>query len=456
MSAPPTPAPVFTEQQARHVGPIRRFFIERPRVADAVLITCFAAWALVNGLGADSMYLLHRVLGGEQVLLMQLASVALTLAGAAALLWRRRHPVAVAGVMAALAVLALALTGSAAGFDLGLAFALYAVAVARRPRVTWVTSAVSVSLILVAARLLPLPTVVGALMSGLTPEAAAGLEGGFLRGGAGLQVALPVLVAGLLAVALGISARNRSLHLARFVEAANAVAREQEQREQLARASERTRIAREMHDVVAHSISVMVALSGGASVSMERSPEQAKKALDEVVATGRTAIGDMRRVLGVLHEGDEAEAGESTASAPTAPLPGSADLAALVERFRVAGMKLRAEGLDLPRLHDADPARQLAVYRVVQEALTNALRHAPASPAVTLSVRELTPADGPVSLEVVIADQGAASAVEPVESSQRGLIGMRERVAAFGGTVEARPDGEGWRVRAVLPWQEAL
>ncbi|MEK8227090.1 hypothetical protein NKG05_14985 [Oerskovia sp. M15] len=132
-SEPSARAPVFTELSARRLGPVRRYLVRHPAVMDGLLVLCFVAWALVMGLGADSMYVLHAYLGGEQVLQMQYASLALTVAGAVALVWRRRRPVLVAVITSLLGVVALATTGATSGFEVGLAIALYAVATSERP-----------------------------------------------------------------------------------------------------------------------------------------------------------------------------------------------------------------------------------------------------------------------------------------------------------------------------------
>ncbi|MBD7982189.1 sensor histidine kinase [Oerskovia merdavium] len=473
-------APVFTELSARRLGPVRRFFVRRPAVMDVLVLLGFAAWALLMGVGADSMYVLHAYLGGEKVAAMQWASFGLTLVGTVALWWRRRSPLLVAAVMTVLGVAALATTGLAWGFDVGVTLALYAVATERRPLVTWTAFAGAVAALLVGALAFPLPARVGAITLGL--GAAGSVEAdtlsaratGFLQSAVWYQTAVPVLVLGLLAVAAGTSVRNRRLHVAAFVEAANALARDQEQRTRLAQAGERARIAREMHDVVAHSISVMVALGGGASAAIDWAPDRARTALGELVATGRSALGDMRRVLGVLHEGvgaDEREglgagkvAGDGAVGdtrparpgpVPTGhdalfdPQPGGIELAALVERFRTAGIPVRTQGLATDGLTDLDPSLQLAVYRIVQEALTNALRHAPGTPGVEVEIHR--DAGG---VEVVVMDGGTTLPVEASPGSQRGLVGMRERAAVFGGVVEAGRYGRGWRVRALLPWDE--
>lgn len=442
-------APEFTDLSARRLGPVRRFLARRPVVVDVLLLTVFAGWSLLIGVGADSMYVLHAYLGEGPVQRMQLWAGALTVAGTAVLAWRRRRPVAVAGVMTALGVLALATTGATSGFELGLAIALYAVAHVRRPLVTWASLAGSVLVLLAAGRLLDLPATVGALSLGLGQAAVQATQGGgastvlldtvWLR-----TVAAPVTGLALLAVAVGTSVRNRRLHLAGFVATANALARDQDQRARLAQAAERARIAREMHDVVAHSVSVMVTLGGGARAALDQAPDGARAALDELVRTGQQALGDMRRVLGVLHE-EAADAG------PLAPQPGLDDLAALVERFRTAGLQVRTTAPADGRLARLDPGLQLAVFRLVQEALTNTLRHAPGTADVEVALHET-----PHHVEVVVADRGPAPDAAPPSApgSRRGLVGMRERVAVFGGTVEAGPCGPGWRVRAVLPRPE--
>ncbi|WP_233421036.1 sensor histidine kinase, partial [Cellulomonas iranensis] len=282
---------------------------------------------------------------------------------------------------------------------------------------------------------------------------------------------------------------------------AAARAREAAQRARLTRAAERARVAREMHDVVAHSLTVMVALGGGAAAALDRSPDRARAALDELVETGRTALDDVRRILDVLHaeedpvpgqvvgatpggggarddrgraadDGDGrrdaagggdvgrdaaggdgrpgGEAGPGGGRAPMAPQPGAGDLARLVERFRTAGLPVRTSGLAVTGLDALGATRQLAVYRVVQEALTNTLRHAPGSPRVDVDVRR----DGG-ALAVVVTDAGPGDGAAPAApGTRRGVVGMTERVAAFGGTVEAGPHGPGWRVRARLPWHE--
>ncbi|QGQ18518.1 two-component sensor histidine kinase [Cellulomonas sp. JZ18] len=444
----------------RATAALRRFLVRHPglvdRAADAAVVVVFTGWALLLGLGADSMYWLHEVVDDGRLLLMQLASLVLTLAGAVALLWRRRRPVTVAAVMAGLGVASLALTGATNGLDLGLALALYGVAASGRARAVWAVAGAGVLALLVAARAFPLALTVGAKMLGVdrSDDAAfARTTGsgpfGFATSASWWVTAGPALVLALVAVGVGTLVHARRQRAAALAEAARARAEEQAQRTRLAQASERAQIAREMHDVVAHSISVMVALGGGASAAFDVAPERARAALDELVDTGRAALGDMRRILGVLHEDAGARAPGTDAGAPLEPQPGSLDLARLVERARTAGLPVRTSGLAVTGLEELDPAVQLAVYRIVQESLTNTLRHAPATADVHVEVRR-----GPDAVEVVVTDGGGGTPGVRTTGSGRGVVGMSERAAVFGGTVEAGPHGRGWRVRALLPWHE--
>ncbi|MFS0703393.1 sensor histidine kinase [Cellulomonas sp. 179-A 9B4 NHS] len=462
-STPATPAGARAFL-ARHRGGV-------DRVVDALVVVAFAGWALLLGLGADSMFWLYEVVDPQRVLVMQLASLVLTLAGAVALLWRRRRPVAVAVAMAGLGVASLGLTGATNGFELGLALALYAVAATGRTRAVWATAVGGVLALLVAARAFPLPLTVAAQMLGVDradADAFAGVTGtgptGFLTSASWYVTAGPVLVLALVAVAAGALVHARHQRVAALAEAARARAEEQEQRARLAQASERAQIAREMHDVVAHSISVMVALGGGASAAFDFAPDRARAALDELVDTGRAALGDMRRILGVLHDDDTDDRAPGTGTgtgtgagggtgpgtgAPLEPQPGSLDMTRLVDRARTAGLPVRTSGLAVTGLEDLDPALQLAVYRIVQESLTNTLRHAPGTTDVRVDVRRRADA-----VEVVVTDAGGTASATPSPGGQRGVVGMSERAAVFGGTVEAGPYGEGWRVRALLPWHE--
>jgi signal transduction histidine kinase len=215
--------------------------------------------------------------------------------------------------------------------------------------------------------------------------------------------------------------------------------RERDQRAQLAVAGERARIAREMHDIVTHNLSVMVALADGAAFAVERSPERAAAAMRQASSTGRQAITDMRRFLGVLRD-DEPDALRH-------PMPGIAQLGALVEQVRAAGLPTRLEVTG--ETATVPVAAQLTVYRLVQEALTNSLKHAPAG--TRADVRLVC---GREELVVVVVDDGAgmpAAKAEQEGAVGHGLAGMRERAAAYGGRLSAGPrPGGGWQVVAML------
>ncbi|MFD1932349.1 sensor histidine kinase [Nonomuraea mangrovi] len=212
---------------------------------------------------------------------------------------------------------------------------------------------------------------------------------------------------------------------------------DRDQRARLAVAEERARMTRDMHDIVTHNLSVMVALADSAVYVRHGAPEQAAAAMEQIAATGRQALDDMRRSLGAVEHDEPGEPGE-----PLHPAPGIAQLGPLTDRMRAAGLPTRLEVSGDP---EAIPAvAQLTIYRLVQEALTNALRHAPGATAEVL-VR-LTPRHAAV--EVV--DDGRPGHA-PADTHGRGLVGMRERVAAYGGTLQAGPlPGGGWRVAAGL------
>ena len=321
-------------------------------------------------------------------------------------------------------------------------------------------------------------------------------------------------------VLVGFNARNTRLRLEALKARSARMALASEQTALLAAAEERSRIAREMHDVVAHSLAVMITMADGAAATVERNPAVAKQAMETLAEAGRSALADTRRLVGVLRE-DPSVADRpaadligstspttaassqspeppalSTASAssahshevrdvpvpefaplgtvtpvepsapiaslrqqatdgggdrsqgdlPLAPAPEQADITELVKRFKAAGVPVsyRWVGTALPE----DKSLQLTVFRIAQEALTNVLRYAPTTPAVSVDVERH---NGTVVLTV---DNEAAPGTRPMHGSGKGLIGMRERASFYGGTVQAGPTPTGWRVRAVLRWDE--
>jgi signal transduction histidine kinase len=228
-------------------------------------------------------------------------------------------------------------------------------------------------------------------------------------------------------------AGTRRAYLAELRDRARRLERERDASSALAAAEERARIAREMHDSVAHHLTVIVALSDGALRAVTRSPAEACDAIRDVSSTARQALSETRRVLGVLRAGSGQESRQ--------PQPGLADLDDLVARVRVAGLPVRYErtgtAADLPT------GVQLAVFRLVQEALTNTMKHA--GPRASAAVR-LQLSAGEVRVDV---EDDGTGGTGKLGAAGGGLTGMRERVKAFGGELDCGPrDPQGWRVSA--------
>jgi signal transduction histidine kinase len=211
------------------------------------------------------------------------------------------------------------------------------------------------------------------------------------------------------------------------------VERERDERTQRAILEERERIARELHDVVTHHVSVMVIQADGGSRAIDRRPDDARTALAAIAATGRQALTDMRRMLGILGETGTAE-----------PMPGLDRLDDLVAQVRSAGLDVdvAVEGDQRP----LGPGLELTAYRIIQEALTNALKHS--GGRARLAVRY-----EPRALAITLEDERGSSPSRPVEPAHdgRGLVSMRERVAMFSGDFSAGPTAAGFRVAAQLP-----
>ena len=233
---------------------------------------------------------------------------------------------------------------------------------------------------------------------------------------------------------LGDVLRTRRVDGDRRAEAIERSLREREERLRAAAAEERRHVARELHDVIAHAVSVMVIQAGAARQVLRSSPDQAEVSLLAAEATGREAMTELRRFLGALSDDDEA--------AGLAPQPGIAELPALLDRVREAGLPASLEVDGSPR--SVPPSLDVTAYRIVQEALTNALRYA--RQAATL-VRLSWESD---QLRLEILDDGPATGA--AEGSGHGLIGMSERATLVGGRLEAGPRvGGGYAVRAWLP-----
>ncbi|MGY0068876.1 sensor histidine kinase [Streptomyces sp. QTS137] len=248
----------------------------------------------------------------------------------------------------------------------------------------------------------------------------------------------------VLAWVLGDSIRTRRAYFAQLEERAARLEREREAQAKVAVAAERARIARELHDVVAHNVSVMVVQADGAAYVLDAAPDQAKKALETISSTGRQALAEMRRLLGVLRTGEHEEAGEYV------PQPDVRQIEDLVEQCRGSGLPVdfKVEGTPRP----LPSGLELTAYRIVQEALTNTRKHG--GPNTGASVRLVYFDDG---LGLLVEDDGKGAPHELYEEGGfdgqgHGLIGMRERVGMVGGTLDAGPrPGGGFRISVLLP-----
>ena len=381
---------------------------------------------------------------------------------------------------------------------ISLPFALGAVASHRRPATAWTAGGISLVVLMLDLSL-------------TTP----GLSVGEL-----LRTTVMLVLLVLIGILIGFNTRSARLRLKAMELRSARMALASEQAVLLAAAEERSRIAREMHDVVAHSLAVMITMADGAAATVERNPAVAKQAMETLAEAGRSALADTRRLVGVLREDPSVADGPttdligstdpepaassqspeppalSTASAPSAhshevrdvpvpefaplgtvtpvepsapiaslrqqatdgggdrsqgdlplaPAPEQADITELVKRFKAAGVPVsyRWVGTALPE----DKSLQLTVFRIAQEALTNVLRYAPTTPAVKVDVERH------IGTVILTVDNEAAPGTRPMHGSGKGLIGMRERASVYGGTVQAGPTPTGWRVRAVLRWDE--
>jgi len=343
-------------------------------------------------------------------------SLVLTFFLTAPLLLRRRYPVAVFAVIFAVSAVQL-WTGQRLEADIALLVAFYTVASLRSPR----TAAVA-ALVLEAGIALAL---VGASDKN------------------GWLLAF-VLISGMTTAAgvLGIYTRTRLAYLAQLQERTDRVERERDQLVELVAAEERARIAREMHDVVAHHLTVMIALSDGAAAVVSTAPARAAEVMTTVSATGRKALADTRRLLGVLRADPDAQ---------LQPQPDISRVEALLEQVRAAGLPATITITGQHR--ELSSPLQLTIYRLIQEALTNTLKHA--GPGARAHVRLAYTDDGVI---VDVRDDGLGSAVLPDgrEPTGHGLTGMRERVAAWDGELHAGPGSpRGWVVSARLRAESA-
>lgn len=405
-----------------------------PWVLDtSVLVLIFLAFCLPDLLHADD---------GDGPRRLRLAFIRLPVAGMLALqaglvlplLWRRHRPALAFGAVSAVFVLQFWL-GAALRADVTLFVALYSLALHGRLRqLPWACGVTAAAMVLVAVRASAAVSVWDALFF-LSSTATA-------------------------ALALGLMVRVRRAQLAGLRDRAARLEVERDQRGRLAAAAERARVARDMHDIVGHNLSVIITLADAGVYATDAAPERGREALHLIGDTGRQALGELRRVLGVLRE-----ASSSAQDGPGLhPQPGLRDVDALCEGVRAAGPEVvyRTTG-DTDSL---DSGVQLTVYRIVQEALTNSLKHGGAGTRVnlaiavedtrlTLTVRDTGPArdprrHGPARPAHAASPVDAANQANPATDEGHGLVGMRERAALYGGSLSAGPSGGGWTVLAVL------
>ena len=474
---------------------IRSWYHRHPMIVDISIAAGVIVYTLVTGIA----FLLRPSSPVKTYPILPLALIAIALLGIALAL-RRRSPVWSWVVILLIpevyqfAVLRffhftteqqLYATLGVSGMGLmSLPFALGTIASHRRPAAAWTAGAISLA-------------VLTADLSLTTPRMTVGEL---------LRTTVILVLFILVGILVGFNARSARLRLKAMELRSTRMALASEQAALLAAAEERSRIAREMHDVVAHSLAVMITMADGAAATVERNPAMAKQAMETLAEAGRSALADTRRLVGVLREDPSvaaeqapqspeppAPSGESPSSArqhevrdlpvpefaplgtvtpvepsapianlrqqatdgagdrsrgdlPLAPSPEQADITELVKRFVAAGVPVtyRWVGAALPE----DKALQLTVFRIAQEALTNVLRYAPTTPAVSVDVERH------IGTVVLTVDNDAAPGTRPMHGSGKGLIGMRERASVYGGTVQAGPTPTGWRVRAVLRWDE--
>ncbi|HWU32260.1 MAG TPA: histidine kinase, partial [Marmoricola sp.] len=335
------------------------------------------------------------------------------------LFWRRRFPEFVFAVVATIAFVQW-LVYEPFPTDVALLIALYTVASLRPLR--WAILAGSVLEFGVLLVVIGHNTVLGRNPNGQSAHA---------------KLLEFILLSGLTTAAavLGVNGQTRRAYLSEVEERAARLEAERDQQSQLAVAGERARVAREMHDIVAHNLAVMVALTDGAALTLTTNPGRAEIALNEASNAGRIALTDMRRVLGILRDPD------TEADVPRDSMPHLTALDQLVETVRHTGLDVRYRTTG--PIQTLPEALQLSIYRIVQEALTNVMKHARGAQTVTIEI-----AVSEAEVVIVVHDDGAGTDAPP--GVGHGLVGMRERAALHSGSVSAGPTPTGWRAEARL------
>ncbi|WP_109507915.1 sensor histidine kinase [Nocardioides speluncae] len=343
----------------------------------------------------------------------------------APLFWRRQHPFAVVLAVSAVSLTQVLTINTALYAQIGLPITMYSVARFG----TTLQGLVSVGI-----------GFIGAVLASI--DWLRHYAGNQLTFGAFTSYFISMSVVVIASWALGTLGRTRRAYVDALVERGERLEREAAQQAELAASDERARIAREMHDVVAHGLSVIVVQADGARYAAAKDPGAAVDALATISATGRDALAEMRKMLGLLRS-DQGNGGTGTR-----PQPGLADLPFLVDEARAAGMDVDAT---LPPVNVAVPdGVALTAYRVVQEALTNVRKHAGLQAQVTVAVDVVTGPRGP-EVRVDVADDGRGAAATD-DGNGLGLAGMHERVVVHGGTLDVGPrPGGGYGVSARIP-----
>jgi len=340
-------------------------------------------------------------------------SLTLMVLGAAALVFRRRAPMTVLAATGAVSLVELATGDPRAPVAMSAVVALFTVASATDRPTTWRVGLVTMTVLTAVA-----------MLAGPMPWYAQENLGIFAWTG--------------MAAAAGDAVRSRRAWVQAIKERAERAERTREEEARRRVAEERLRIARDLHDVVAHHIALVNVQAGVAAHVMDKRPDQAKEALAHVREASRSALNELRATVGLLRQSGDPEA-------PTEPAPGLARLDELADTFRNAGLPVEVarcdHGVSLPAAVD------LAAYRVIQEALTNVQKHAGPEAKAEVSVVRVGP-----NVEVTVLDNGPGQDDGPEEGGGHGLLGMRERVTALGGSCTAGPRyGGGFRVHAILP-----
>ncbi|OKJ84189.1 histidine kinase [Streptomyces sp. TSRI0107] len=405
-----TPEPL-TQHVQRLIARVRAFDRRHPLAWDLHL-TGFCVTAAVMDYAAGGWRDIARSTEAPDWLI-----VALNLGFSLPLLWRRTHPVAVLLAMAPFA-LVNAWTGAALQAAMLQLVVVYNIALRLPLRTLWWTTLLNIAPVLLIA--------VRHRQNGWDQEI------------------VPPLMSIAVAVLAGVAVRTRRDYTEALEDRARRLEIERDQQARLATAAERARIAREMHDIIGHNLSVITGLADGGRYAAAKSPERAAQALDAIAGTSRQALTDLRSLLDVLRDDHQHPEADLT------PQPALTDLAPLIDGVRAAGLPVHTTVNGTPNL---PPGRQLTVYRVIQEALTNTLKHA--GPGATAEI--VMSYDGQGAATVTITDTGQGSALHSSGGGGRGLPGMRERTALYGGTLEAgprRPPEHGWRVHLHLPSEE--